>query len=539
MAFDQHYYILLGVIMLLALFGLIGNVQLGWFYQSWLNKLKEFERKKEFQLEENPSHLIQEMVNEYSHHRLQGIEWVNSQALIEHSVYKRHFLFLGFIRLPVHTVEKIVAQLPSWTIILGLLGTFSGLTIALFAMQNTLLQLGTSSTAEVISVSAIVAAIAEPFKGMSFAFITSIAGIGAAFLMHLFHSGLFSRLGVGPNTAQLKNLFMTRCETFLDHQVQLAVQSQKPKDSLERVLDRLVDKVKESFDHSVERFGDEILNLTEKLDGSIQGIEQVVSQSIQFTEQFHQGTSHLTQFGQVLKASIQDFKNQENLLGKRVDQLSKQIQLLQNELKQLTIRGNESSQSLQKVVERSDQLIQDSLRKSEEVYQFFQQQMEESQRQFQNRFDENQRQSQQQQEAWVYKYNEKNDQFSRAAESFSQAVSHLERVWSDGMERFKREMSVQWAQVMEKYLSRGQHDDKETREVVRELASMQHLIEREFQQLHRYSQEISHLLGNMYDWGRSQLHSSMRAPVEPRYEASDRVVHADSVRQPMVKERRY
>lgn len=531
MEFGNSFYILLGIILFFGFVGMVGNIQLAAFYRYWLNQLKEYEHKNEFHTQSHSNHLIHEMVDEYTRHRLEGIEIMNTQAIIEQSVYSRPFNLFGFFRLPIGVVERIIQQLPSWMIILGLLGTFSGLTMALFAMQGTLLQLGADSGVEVISVSTIVASIAEPFKGMSFAFITSIAGIGMAFLLNVLHSGLLSKLGLGPSASQAKQLFLTRCESFLDHHVQQIVQKQKPKDSLERLLDRLVEKVKESFDQSVSSFGQEIIKMTQKLEGSVVGLEKVVKQSISFTEQFHQGTSQLTEFGKVLQVTIERFQRHEEQVAGRIEELSKQLKILQQELKQLTLKSTEGHQTLQKVVERSDQLLQQSMRKSEEMFQFFQTQSEEMQRRIHERFEEQQRINKQNQDEWQYRYQEKNDQFSRAAESFGQAVQNLERQWEDGLERFKREVAGQWGQLLEKYFGRQQghnQSEKELREMVRELENIQHLLDREFQSMHRFSNDISQILINMYEWGRSQ----MTPP--GRYEES-----SESARPPVVRERRY
>jgi hypothetical protein len=556
MEFGDHYYFLLGIIAVIGLVGLIGNIQLASYYRRSLIQLQDFEGKTEFHQYQTTNHAIQEMVTEYTKHRSSGIEHMNTQAIIENKVFQQQLRLIGIFRLPIGVVEKVIGQLPSWSIIIGLLGTFSGLTLALFAMQGTLLQLGADTGTEVISVSTIVAAIAAPFKGMSFAFITSIAGIGMAFFLHVMHSGLLSKLGVGPSSSQMKHIFLTRCESFLDHHVQHYVQKQKPKDSLERVLDRLVDKVKESFDHSVERFGNEIIKMTKNLEGSIKGLDKVVQQSIHFTEQFQQGTSQLNQFGQVLETSIRNFQGHEEQVANRIEQLSKQIQLLQQELKQLTTKSSEGHQSLQKVVERSDQLMQQSTRKSEEVFQHFQNHIEEVQRRFQERFEEQQRLNKQNQDEWYYKYQEKNDQFSRAAESFGQAVQNLERQWADGLERFKREVSGQWGQLLEKYFGRQysqgnqSHHDKELREVVRELAAIQLVLEREFQQIHRFSHESNQILASMYEWGRSQMKQSPRYnrteryeqaeryDQSERYEPAERYDHSEPLRSSIVKERR-
>lgn len=537
MEFPTAFYVILGVIGVIGFVGFVGNIQLANNYQRWLQTLSDYETRTSYDEGANQQELIQNMVSEYINHRSEGIEFVNTQAIVEKKLYQQEMNLLGIFRLPIGVVERVLQHLPSWSIIVGLLGTFSGLTLALFAMQGTLLQLGTDTGAEIMTVSTIVAAIAEPFRGMSFAFITSIAGIGMAFMLHVLHSGFFSKVGIGPSYTQLKNLFLTRAESFLDHQVQNAVQKEKPKDSLERVLDRLVEKVKQSFDESVKDFGQEIIRMVNQLEQNLGGIERVVEQSAQFTASFEQGTQQLTQFGKVLEANINKFKKHEEQVAGQMAQLSKNMTAVGQSFKQLTDKNDHTHQALERVIERSDQLTQQIIRKNEEMNQFYQQHLEEVGRRFQESMGEQQRQYQQNQDEWFYRYQEKNDQFSRAAESFGQAVNHLERQWDDGLERFKRDLSGQMNQLFDKYFSRqshGGHQDREMRELIRELEMIQHLLEREFQSIHRFSQDTQHILVSIYEWGRTQMGAGGRYPQEAR-----RSVHDEPVRSPVIRDSGY
>lgn len=510
--FGNSFYFLLSLVAFLGGIALIGNLQLAAFFRHWLQQLGEYEQRAVLNEQARPNHLIEELVEEYVQHRSDGLEWMNTQALIEKKVYQQQIPLFGVFRLPVAVAEKVVQQIPSWVIILGILGTFIGLTTALLAMQTTLVQFGADTGEAAVSVSTIVSAIAQPFKGMSFAFITSIAGIGTAFILNVLQSGFLSKLGIGPSAAQLKQLFLTRSESFLDHQVQRAVQQQKPRDSLERILDRLVEKVRESFEQSVGAFGSEIIKMTHNLEGSIQGLGGVIEQSQEFTAQFYQGTAQLSEFGSVLRGTMEQFQQHETQVAGRIEQLNKQISLLQQELKQLTQRSIDSHTALQKIMERSDQIIQQSLRKSEELFQLFKQQADDSQRKLHDVWEEQKRNEQQRQDEWYYRYQEKNDQFSRAAESFAHAVQHLERQWEDGLERFKREMLNQLSQVIEKWTNRqqGGHQEKEMRELSRGMESIYHLLEREFENIYRFSQDSNQILYTIYEWGRTQMGQGQR-----------------------------
>lgn len=485
MELGQGFYLFSGLILLLGLVSLVGNIQLVSFYRHKLAQLQAYEGKVTTdEVTSSYNRLMDEIINEYKLFRSQGIEQINTQALIEHKVYQQHLSLLGILRLPVGVFERIIYQIPSWTIILGLLGTFIGLTLALFAMQSTLFQFSTSSSTEIVSISTIIQAISEPFKGMSFAFLTSIAGIGVAFLIHVTHSGILSKLGLGSSYVHLKQLFFTRLESYLDHHVQLQVQTSKPQDYIERLLDRLVEKVKESFEQSVANFGNEIVLMTNKLEESVQGLREVIDNSAKFTAEFHQGTGELSAFGQTIKTAISTFQGNEQLVAGRIEQLTTHMKNWQRELQQLSSKNIEGQKSLERLVERSDQVIQQSLRKSEEMFRYFHELNEEVSRRFSERFDEYQRQNQAMQEDLHY----------RLEQSF-----------------------------------RNQHagQDRELRELIRGIEGIAHLLEREFQILHRFAGEMTHILDAMYEWNRSQV-------VHARKYTEEEAIHT-----PVVRERRY
>lgn len=534
MEFSSSFYAVIVVILALGLVGMIGNIQLAVYYRKWLGQLSDLEVQpayldsflsdSDLMGRQPRKNLVEDISAEYMHHRSKGIELINTQAIVEDKLHAQHLRLFGLIRLPVHVLESFVRQIPSWSVILGLLGTFSGLTIALFDMQGTLLTLGSGSGEEIMTVSAIVAAIASPFQGMSFAFLTSITGIGVSFMLHVLYSGLLSSIGLGPSFPQLKNQFLTKTEGFLDHQVQDLVQQNKPKDSLEKVMDRLVDKVKESFDQSVHKFGEKMVRLIGQLEKNSAGLENVLQQTGAFSDVFATGSEHLRAFAQVLEKHMRQAEDKEKQLATQVKSLSTTLTKLSQEFKQMSSKNEDSRQALQKVVERSDQYVEQMNRKSEESFKFLQSHIEDVQRRFQEMFEDERRQFQQQQDEWGFRYQEKNDQFSRAAESFGQAVQHLERQWTDGLERFKRDQSSHMNQMLDKVLNQGngQHhsSDREWREVFRGLEHIEHTLERELQTQQRVQQDIQHILVNMFDWGRMQMEQPRHmesTSMEPRH----------------------
>lgn len=500
--------IFIGLILFLGFCSVIGNVQLYYFYRHLGDEVDELQGIDQSQdwskWTRNTSKGLLQVMERYLHFRSSGVEWVNTQALMEEQLVQERIRFLGIFSLPVGVVERIVKQVPSWVMIMGLLGTFTGLTIALFSMQQTLFTFGTQS-AELITVPMIIAAIAEPFQGMSLAFLTSITGVGTAFILYLLHSGFFGMLGIGPNFQQEKESFLSVFESFLDHDLQHFVQLQKPQDTWERILDRFADKVKDSFDQSVHQFGNSILRLTEGFEQQLGATKETMERVNQSVELFTHGTKEWYRFGSQLKDFSEQLQASEEQVAHQIGQLNTHLNTMQHEIQVWIERLHTGQTETKKILERSDQVLQLITKKHEEIFQNAKRQMEEALRHQASSLEEVLRREGSKQEEWHYRFQEKQDQMSRAAESFGQAVVHLQRVFEEGLERMKRDSQQQLQVLVERFVQRNQSGQgQEWRELSREIAQVYHLLERELHGMQRNIQEGNQVLHALYEWGRGQ-----------------------------------
>jgi len=123
---------------------------------------------------------------------------INTQAIIEHNIQSD----LGVLL----TGERFVKAATGLTIILGLLGTFTGLTMSIGKLA-TLVSGSTAGVADVTE--ALTRGLTQALSGMSLAFATSLFGIASAIVMTL-ASVFFS-------VADRRTAFTVQLEDYLDN----------------------------------------------------------------------------------------------------------------------------------------------------------------------------------------------------------------------------------------------------------------------------------------------------------------------------------
>jgi len=129
-----------------------------------------------------------------------GATEVNTQAIIEHNFQQRlSGLMIG---------ERFVKATTGLLIILGLVGTFYGLTLSIGKLVN-LVSADAGGGADIAA--GLTQGLTQALSGMSVAFTCSLFGIMAAIIMTL--------LGVFMNVADMRVALMVEIETFLDSQL--------------------------------------------------------------------------------------------------------------------------------------------------------------------------------------------------------------------------------------------------------------------------------------------------------------------------------
>lgn len=123
---------------------------------------------------------------------------INTQAIIEHNIQSD----LGGLL----AGERFVKAATGLTIILGLLGTFTGLTMSIGKLA-TLVSGSTAGVADITE--SLTKGLTQALSGMSLAFATSLFGIASAIVMTL--------AGVFFNVADRRTAFTVQLEDYLDN----------------------------------------------------------------------------------------------------------------------------------------------------------------------------------------------------------------------------------------------------------------------------------------------------------------------------------
>lgn len=321
-----------GGTLFLFLLGVIGNWQFSGLLREILSSLRNSygrESKAEgFHVNSLPPILFA-MMEEYKMQRLAGIEEINTPALVDRHYHRLRIRVLGLFPIPAGGWERFFSFINGGMVMLGLLGTFIGLTSSIYSMQKILFTFTTQNQSPIIS--QILASISRPFEGMSFAFLTSIVGLGASFLLTALSSGLLGK-GISPNTSALKAQLLSECENFLDNHYRAYVDGLKPKGSFEGMLQRFAEQVEESFDRSIASFAESITSMTGKIVEQVEGIHHMSARLEGLLSSFEGGVEGLRRFGMEMEKTVgylidnhQDFSAHIERTSIEVKELSRTI----------------------------------------------------------------------------------------------------------------------------------------------------------------------------------------------------------------------
>lgn len=483
--------IIVTIIGFIVFFGLVSHLQTSYFLKKWLNEIRNLNPDQKEQILSSP--WILQMAKEYEHYRLTGTS-VNSQVLIEKYFFKQRIRLLGLFQTPIGNVVKMLQQLPSFSIIIGVLGTFIGLAMSMYSMQEILLSLGNQSSG--LSVSNIVSSISQPFQGMSTAFLTSIAGITGALFLTLLQAGFFSK---GHAISYLQAEIAAECESFLDHELSAHIEQQKPQDTMEKLLDRFVTKVEESFQKSVGRFGEDMTRFTAGLKHAIEEVQNILTTQREHSEVFAESTGTLERFGQQFSETIEKLGTAHSGIEHSIKQLGDQVNHFEKQLGSLFKKRENDERRMEQVIQRSDAVIEQSHRKTEELGEAFLHAMNQQMQQYNDQYEMMERKIGQQQDEWYFRYQEKQEHYGRAADAFGASVQQLEKAIYDMTEKMKRDIAEQINLDRERQsrmqMDRGRDENRETARAVESL-------NRDLQNIERYMEQFYQVLLRMYEDGR-------------------------------------
>lgn len=217
---------------------------------------------------------------------------VNTQAIIEKHFNNEHnTLALG---------ERFVKQANSIMIILGLLGTFYGLTLSISELVNLL---SNGGGVEFTSVEGVVTGLIDSVQGMSVAFVTSLFGISGAIILTI--------LSTFANIGTVRETLLVEIESYLDNVVakdystRMQEEYQMLAEAVQQVFDRYGDQMSNDLIHLAQDSTIQLTKTTTELQTSSKALMQAISMFAASLETFSDNTRDLTEFNHHLKTNIE------------------------------------------------------------------------------------------------------------------------------------------------------------------------------------------------------------------------------------------
>jgi hypothetical protein len=218
---------------------------------------------------------------------------VNTQALVEKNLNARlKGLGLG---------ERFVKNSVSLMIVLGLLGTFYGLTLSVGKLVELL---NTSGNSEMlVDMESIITGLISSVKGMSVAFSTSLAGVGGSIVITI--------LGIFINIEEERQSFIVQLEDYLDNIVEQELLQYKETE-LSRMsmaiitsLDGISNKVETVLLNTVSDFSDKLAQTSNNIERSAKCLEDTITKFEEALAVFNNNTRDFGEFNYNLRGNIE------------------------------------------------------------------------------------------------------------------------------------------------------------------------------------------------------------------------------------------
>lgn len=287
---DYTAYIIIELIIGIFIIAFFAMLCIRSSYDRLRNELGKLSSRKEARAK---SDFLQNIIIEYKIVSVASGAEINTQALIEkHFFTKLRGTSLG---------ERFVKHSVSLMIVLGLLGTFYGLTLSVGRLVEMLTQ---SGSREMLSnMDSIIMSLISSVKGMSVAFITSLAGIAGSILITIF--------SIIADIDGLKQSVMVQLEEYLDNIVEPELA--KEKDTELKKMCRVVTTAFDEFGNRIDGilkmtlsdFGDRLAAATGSIETSSKCLESTINKFDETLDNFSKNTRDFSEFNYNLRSNIE------------------------------------------------------------------------------------------------------------------------------------------------------------------------------------------------------------------------------------------
>lgn len=241
---------------------------------------------------------LNKMVDDYHKAVENNVEEINTPVIVEkHMAHS----FKGYAM-----AERIASRSVSLMVILGLLGTFYGLTLSIGEIVTLL---ASTKGSLVNDMTPIIDGLMSSLQGMSVAFVTSLCGIGGSIIVTL--------INMAFSIQATKEHVYVCAEEYLDHYAGRKRGAAGTGTSVDLGLDQFGDKLEENLKdltsaltYKLGAVATEMANTAESLNGSIGKFDSSIQTFAENTRDFSEFNHDLRSNIQRMNVSFDDFSSQ-------------------------------------------------------------------------------------------------------------------------------------------------------------------------------------------------------------------------------------
>lgn len=239
------------------------------------------------------SQVLNVIVDDYRAISMAARGEVNTQAIVEKNFSIRlKGLGLG---------ERFVKNSVSLMVVLGLLGTFYGLTLSVGKLVELL---NTSGNSEMlVSMDSVISGLISSVRGMSVAFSTSLAGVAGSIVITV--------LGIVINIEEARESLMVQLEDYLDNVVEQELLQKKESElsrigkAIETSFDGFSSKVEGILQSTVLDFSDKLAMASNNIEKSSNCLEDTITKFENALNVFSNNTRDFSEFNHNLRGNIE------------------------------------------------------------------------------------------------------------------------------------------------------------------------------------------------------------------------------------------
>ena len=243
--------------------------------------------------EQYDSNILNIIIEDYKSASMGNYSEVNTQAIIEKSFNQElRMLNMG---------ERYVKNATSLMIVLGLLGTFFGLTLAVGELVQVIA--GSGATEIMDNFTSIIDGLLRAVSGMAVAFITSLVGIGCSVILTI--------LNIVFDVEEERETLMVYIEEYLDNTVALVLSKDKQTEYsmmnniLRNTFVEFGEKIEKTLQRTVETFGDKLSHVVMEVEVSSKVLDGTVEKFDTSLKNFAQNIRDFSEFNFNLRNNIE------------------------------------------------------------------------------------------------------------------------------------------------------------------------------------------------------------------------------------------